>query len=695
MKYRSVCIFAVLILIVTAALFLVTSVNAQCGGYIQPAEVMTREATDTTPDSANLRGNLTSLGAYAGADVYFVWGLKDQSFPNQTASQYLTSTGQFSTDLDNLDAYTMYQFMVVVDAGGCIAYGDVKTFYTDYPPSVQADPASGPPNGSITISGSNFPSCLSNGTAGVTYGSVGHFEPVTAMGAITTDGGGEFIVSGTIPWQATGGAHGLIVYFNADQPAAIPYDPLSPDIVVAMGLLIVEGRELNVVPNQGPLGTQVTVSGGGLYVPGTANYTASISVDGSLWYQMGSGGIVNLDASGDIIPDIAPAVNTDNLFAVGANVILAAHNGGDIYASGAFEVTRPAFELDLTQGPRGTLVICTGSGWLPGVANHAYIEMVRGEDTQIVGISVPDENGEIRTSINIPSDIVIAGANVNVFFRARDENGNISLLVPFTVTRPSIDVEPASGAPGSQITVTGEGFLPQAPVTSVQIFGANLVRVDDLPLTDTTGGFQVTGVIPGLAAGGYAVTAIVDGYVVTASFTVLYSGYENPEVSEGFTTIDGLYTRVWSHDPTTQEWIVYETTPVPPWVTQFDTLVRGYGYWVEVTQDCILTYGPNHYNLYNGWNLVGWLGLHYTGSSTSPLPESLTTIDGLYTKAWTYDAAVQQWQVYDPGPSSPDDFTDMNRGQGYWMEVTQDCVLTYGAYNYNLFLGWNLFGWLG
>jgi hypothetical protein len=72
---------------------------------------------------------------------------------------------------------------------------------------------------------------------------------------------------------------------------------------------------------------------------------------------------------------------------------------------------------------------------------------------------------------------------------------------------------------------------------------------------------------------------------------------------------------------------------------------------------------------------------------------ALATISDCIVIAWTFDAATQGWQKFDPNPEATSDLASMVGLQGYWIEVSADCTLTYGNNTWNLKAGWNLIGW--
>jgi hypothetical protein len=169
-------------------------------------------------------------------------------------------------------------------------------------------------------------------------------------------------------------------------------------------------------------------------------------------------------------------------------------------------------------------------------------------------------------------------------------------------------VDPESGAPGDSITVIGSGFRPKNQVQEVSIADAPIVPVYELGLTDSKGSFTVEGIVPGVMEGGQVIKVRVtqkEGNEITVPFTVSSGEGGDVTVEQGLEDIKGLYTKVWTFDAATQEWQVYDTAEGAP--DDFSTLNSGQGYWIEVSEDCTLTFGANTWNLKKGWNLIGWL----------------------------------------------------------------------------------------
>lgn len=76
-----------------------------------------------------------------------------------------------------------------------------------------------------------------------------------------------------------------------------------------------------------------------------------------------------------------------------------------------------------------------------------------------------------------------------------------------------------------------------------------------------------------------------------------------------------------------------------------------------------------------------------------PVEQALGSIAGKYTTVWGFDSSRQAWLVYKPGVAISD-LKVLQKGKGYWIQATDDVVLSYGTDSWKLSAGWNLIGWL-
>ena len=108
------------------------------------------------------------------------------------------------------------------------------------------------------------------------------------------------------------------------------------------------------------------------------------------------------------------------------------------------------------------------------------------------------------------------------------------------------------------------------------------------------------------------------------------------------------------------------------------TMDPGTGYFVHVTTAGTWSYNGTAYTsisatLSTGLNCVGW-----TNETGSALPGALSSIDGSYRYVARWNAGTQSYEVYLPGaPAVFNDFTTMDRGEGYFIAATEGCTLTY------------------
>ena len=106
------------------------------------------------------------------------------------------------------------------------------------------------------------------------------------------------------------------------------------------------------------------------------------------------------------------------------------------------------------------------------------------------------------------------------------------------------------------------------------------------------------------------------------------------------------------------------------------TMDPGIGYFVHVTTEGDWVYEGTAYTsisapLSQGLNCVGWT------NTSADLPDALLSIDGNYRYVAHWDATSQSYEVYEPNaPAVFNDFTTMDRGEGYFIAATSSCTLT-------------------
>lgn len=286
---------------------------------------------------------------------------------------------------------------------------------------------------------------------------------------------------------------------------------------------------------------------------------------------------------------------------------LAAFNAAAQQTTTTFEVTTRSITLSPATGPAGTTVTITGEGFsaFAGAAGSGIASV-----PAIGGLVSPtfttNSEGAFTTSVTIP-----VGTPAGTYaITATDGNGNAAtanFVIPAPLPR-AISLSPDSGPVGTAVTVTGSNFKALSTVTATFTTPAPAVQsIVATGSTDSAGGCVLTFNVPASAVG-FANVTVTDatGQAAPAKTFTVTAGAVVVTVSDGLNSIAGKYSKVWTFDAPTQSWKLYDTAA--PQVSDLSSLTKGQGYWMEVSENCTLTYGVNSYSLVKGWNLIGWLG---------------------------------------------------------------------------------------
>ncbi len=177
-------------------------------GAVSPVTA-TEPATNVTHTSAELRGNLTSLGTASSAQVSFEWGTATGSYTETTEGQELIAPGVFSYELSGLTSgATCYYRAKAVGDG--TSYGAERSFTTTTtPPTVTT----------IDASNTTIDSARLNGDL-TSLGTAGSVTVSFQWGTISGDYGCETTPemkdsTGTFYFDLSGLASGTTFYYRA------------------------------------------------------------------------------------------------------------------------------------------------------------------------------------------------------------------------------------------------------------------------------------------------------------------------------------------------------------------------------------------------------------------------------------------------------------------------------------------------
>ncbi|HEY1296681.1 MAG TPA: hypothetical protein VGJ60_26690, partial [Chloroflexota bacterium] len=174
-------------------------------------------------------------------------------------------------------------------------------------------------------------------------------------------------------------------------------------------------------------------------------------------------------------------------------------------ASVTYTISGTSLSLSAQQGPPGTSITATGTGFQPGETVQVFFNGAQ------VGTPVADTAGTFKSTFNIPT---IANGKYQV--DAKGQTSGNTASAPFTVGGANVALSTDSGAVGASVTATGTGFAPGDSVRLV--FAGSLVSTQN---ADTTGSVTFNFTIPRVVPGLYLVVMSGgSGATASATFTV-------------------------------------------------------------------------------------------------------------------------------------------------------------------------------
>ena len=251
---------------------------------------------------------------------------------------------------------------------------------------------------------------------------------------------------------------------------------------------------VNVVPSQGPTGTQVRVSGGGFPDRTNVNlYLGGLVQASSI---QASNAEVRASTQTDDDGEFSMTFNIPNNWPDGSPVepgklvVLVATNDFGVEASGIFEVTSPPVsggnayaQVSPSSGYAGTDVTVRGGGFPPNTRVRAYLaglvsvsSLTNDDDMKVYDSEQTDAQGNYVLNFEIPDEwpdgddletgkimILVATDNFGVtastdfdFFKDGEE------------PNPYIDVSPNNVVAGSSVRISGGGF-PVASTVNIYL----------------------------------------------------------------------------------------------------------------------------------------------------------------------------------------------------------------------------------
>ena len=283
--------------------------------------------------------------------------------------------------------------------------------------------------------------------------------------------------------------------------------------------------------------------------------------------------------------------------------------------TGSVEVTVSPREVKVAPiwGRPGSIVKVTGQGF-PSRNDHGTTVVIRvtyeSSDRFTMISTETDHNGNFSQEVQIPLKTATPSSNL-VRVEFDDDNGaTVATTVRHEVPATVVELNPASGPPGTPVTMRGSGFRHHVPVKSVMFQGID-VTPGNAVATDAIGEFLVEFLVPGLEVGQHTVQATAAGATASSTFDITVSGVTPgapSPVAEAWTGLGERLLRVFHFNNDSKQWTFYD--PELEDSNDLSFMVAGETYLVQVseTTGAILNGRARSLTCYQGncWNQIVW-----------------------------------------------------------------------------------------
>jgi hypothetical protein len=302
-------------------------------------------------------------------------------------------------------------------------------------------------------------------------------------------------------------------------------------------------------------------------------------------------------------------------------------------------------------------------------------------------ISIDSAGTIFPTTLYVPTSLAAGTYTV----QATDSGGLIAYGT-FTVNKPTIALNPTTGAINTSFTVTGTGWLPGtttgATVTITFSYTTTTPAAASISLTTTpdgSGNIAAAITVPADAAAGYATVSAADlklnsaqsatftvpGAIVSVTPATGAAGTTVSVAGSGFAAYTAVTVKIGNYQFLSQAL----TDPVGAFTYTFT--VPG------------LAAGSQPVTASDGTSTAS---AYFVISATGATVQSQTAgISSQLVRIWGYSGGT--WSMYDPADAAGSNLATLTSGSGYWINANAACTLIYGGYSYPLSAGWNLIGW--
>lgn len=489
---------------------------------------------------------------------------------------------------------------------------------------------------------------------------------------------------------------------------------------------------LSLSATSGPPGAVIAVSGSDFYYPPGSTFRVTVSgvdVTPSPVPPIDSRGRMEFDIQ---IPDFSPGDHQVDL--VVTNGATGTRHGNIEYFT-VVSPPPPTITLSSNSGAPGSTITLRGEGFKTFVPVRSVL--IGGEDINPSPAPATDAQGRTEFDLLVPC---VSPGEYTIVVEVSDnavrvvEVSDNTVSVNFTVTEsdcllapgtpsPTITLSASSGAPGSRITLRGEGAKTYVPVRRVSIGGIDVLP-SPAPATSGQGMFEFAILIPGLDSGRHTIEVQVSDTTARVGFTVTAASAPAPTATPWPTPIP-------PSAPTAEPPQLPGSGGTPPHIfigtATLNGSPAGTGIAVDaydsgrligatVTQaggrfsihvhraEGVITFRVNNQAAAESW--MAWrrgqvtTGFDLTaggdGSNESDPARLFAAFPDL-VRAFGFDNATKRWDFFDPAAADVSTLTRFMPQHSYWLLVSHTTRLLLNGVERDLFCVedncWNLIVW--
>ena len=382
-------------------------------------------------------------------------------------------------------------------------------------PKIWLSPTSGPSGITVKVFGNGFSASADNVTIFFDKDKDGVMDANEIVACRTS--------TVNIGTNTTGGLRNntaSVGYLNFVVPEVEEYGPYtvwvnSTNTVIASATFTVGPASITLTPGQGIVGATVNIEGAGF----TPDKTVDVFFD-----KDGDGIATSADADYKVVTEAS--VGSDGTFTAtfpmpvptpGPGRYVVNATDGSVFATANFTIPAPSITLNATQLPPGGALRITGTNF--GNSSEGYTVKVYFNTLEQTPTLSVDKYGNVDANLTILTAAGLKVYVVNVTLSDGGTHSQFNATRTLTVPEAYIELNPSSGTPGQEITITGYWFEVDATV-AVKVAGTDVTTTPPSVKVLPNGTFTATFEVPALPAGSYTVEASTVTTSATTTLTV-------------------------------------------------------------------------------------------------------------------------------------------------------------------------------